>query len=155
MNKTAFITDVDLSIGGTAGLVTKVRHKTANDKLVNEFWKNSIISTDSNTLVLTIGLFNVEYNLKFNKVGNKVWVSGEYNNAGGSTITANSILANITSSEFLPKTGEVGRLIAIPQVQNSGSPLLLVFYASGEVRTNGYLTAGTIYNINGWYETND
>jgi len=153
-NKATFTSTVNAFI---SVVVTIVKVKNALLEFINELWKASLIDTEVTTNVLTNGATSVEYILEFNKVGNKVFVIGEFYNGGGAIIAANEVLATVTNTEYLPKTGSGYRLVALPEVQSSSNPVRILMFngTTGEIKCNGFLTVGTIYTIDGFYITND
>jgi hypothetical protein len=149
--KASFITTVN---GFLTAIITVLKHRNSMLEVINELWKTSLNDTQSSTNVITKTFASATYNLDFNKVGNKVYVSGTVNVFGVITFTTSDIYATFTNSELAPKTGKI---FYINGSELGGTKVFALSFngTTGEIKSTKSLNPISNYTINGWYQTND
>jgi len=151
--KSAFTTVVNAWIAITV-TITKVRSSLL--EFTNELWKASVNDTEATTNVITMTYASADYNLDFNKVGNKVYVNGTVKVFGTSTLPTLSTYATFTNAEFKPKDNKIYYINGIQQ--GTSTSIVMAFYGgttTGTIKNGRPLAPTTDYSINGWYLTND
>jgi len=98
--KTALITAVDLPIGGTAGKVTKVRHKASNDTLINEVYPTKVADSQATETYTTKGGTSINYGLSMTKSGRTNICHLSFTNTTGLAIPALSTIFTFKVNEF-------------------------------------------------------
>jgi len=153
--KEELILDLDGEIDAV-GKVTKTRHTNANEFMVNEFYSTPVTDNEATTSIIEVTAPSADYNVEFNKVGNKVFVNGTVKVFGSTTLPASSIYATFTSAEFKPKDNKIYYINGIQQ--GTGVAIVMAFHGgttTGVIRTGRPMSPATDYTINGWYLTND
>jgi hypothetical protein len=152
-NKATFTSTVNAFI---SIVVTIVKVRNALLEYTNELWKSSVNDTDATTNVITKTYASADYNLDFNKVGNKVYVNGIIKVFGSSTLPTLSTYATFTTAEFKPKDNKI---FYINGSQLGTSTCIVMQFiggtTTGTIKNGRPMLIATDYTINGFYETND
>jgi len=151
--KSAFITTVN---GFLTAVITYLTHRSSMLEVINELWKASLNDTEATTNVITMTYASADYNLDFNKVGNKVYVNGTVKVFGTSTLPTLSTYATFTNSEFKPKDNKIYYINGIQS--GTSTAIVMAFYGgttTGTIKNGRPMATATDYTINGWYLTND
>jgi hypothetical protein len=124
-----------------------------NSLLDEIYGDNQLNDTQATTNVVTLVLANTIYNLTFTKYGSKVHVFGSIKR-NASSIPNNSVIANITNSEFAPLSGKQFRLNGFFDGSNNIIPFVFENTGTPRIRNFKVVPITEEYYINGFYLTN-
>lgn len=151
-------TAIDATIGGLAGLVTKARHKSANDVIADTFFSEIVQDTQATTNVFTKTSTSITYWATAKKMGNRVDFVFVINNSGGGTITSSTELLKITDAEYLPKalTGQTSYFLNGMLFGGSADIGFLQLRSSdGKIFLGTNMASATYLYVQGFYFTED
>jgi hypothetical protein len=153
--KTGLKTIVNAFISAV-GKVTKTRHISSNDAIVDALYPATVQDTQATTNVFARGTIqtNFNYSFKLKKTGNIVFISGQITNNSSTTAFALGDITAITNTEYQPQSTQT-----IVGMTNNSNRVLLTVVGSGVNRLSGLLYASIPANgrvdFNGFYFTND
>ena len=142
--------------GFITSVVSNVKHRNSMLELINEFFPTTVTDDETTTNVITKVYANIEYDLKFKKIGNTVYVNGTIKNIG-TTFNAGETLATFSNSLYRPLSTNTIYIKAVRYNStqfvllelNGGAPTGFMKMASVMPSTN------VIYYINDIYTVND
>jgi len=141
-NKATLIANIN---GFITAVVNITKHRDSMLELVNTFF--STTTTHSNTA----GANQYTYNLKFNKRGNKVLVTGFIRNDYATAKSGEVIFTNPTAELYCKTSNDV---LCFAQLDPSNANCLITF-ALQNIYLNGVIPSGATLVINTNYLTND
>jgi len=142
MNKATLISTIN---GFLTAIITQLKHRNSMLELINIFF--STTTTHSNTSAPN----QYTYNLKFNKRGNKVHVTGTIRNDFSVVKSGEVIFTNPTSALACKTSNDT---LYVGQLDPSNANCLITF-ALSNIYLNGVLPIGASLVINTNYLTND
>ena len=142
MNKTTLIATIN---GFVTAIITQLKLRNAYLELVNIFFSTTIVHAN------TYAPNQYTYNLKFNKRGNKVHVSGTIRNDYTSVKSGEVIFTNPTSALACKTLNET---LYFAQLDPSNSNCLITFSLQN-IYLIGIIPSGATMVINTNYLTND
>jgi hypothetical protein len=152
--KTGLKTIVNAFISAV-GKVTKTRHISSNDAIVDALYPATVEDTQATTNVFARGTIqtNFNYSFKLKKTGNIVFISGQITNNSSTTAFALGDISAITNTEYQPQSTQT-----IIGMTNNSNRVLLTVVGSGVNRLSGNsasIPANGRVDFNGFYFTND
>ena len=142
MNKSTLITTINDFL---TAIITPTKHRNSMLELINIFFSTTIVHAN------TSAPNQYTYNLKFNKRGNKVHVSGTIRNDYTSVKSGEVIFTNPTSALACKTSNDT---LYVGQLDPSNANCLVTF-ALQNIYLNGVLPVGASLVINTNYLTND
>lgn len=140
--KSALIANINGFITAVVGIT---KHRNSMLELVNTFFSTTIVHSN------TAGANQYTYNLKFNKRGNKVHVTGTIKNEYATAKTGEVIFTNPTAELYCKTSNDT---LAFGQLDPSNANCLFTF-ALQNIYLNGVIPSGATLVINTNYLTND
>ncbi len=140
--------------GFITSIVNITKHRNSMLEVVNELYGNQVSDTQATTNVVTRNFAASTYNLTFTKTGRMVYVYGTIINVSTS-IPNNSIIADITNSEFAPQSGQQFRIVGFSDLDNDNIPFIFENIANAQkIRNFKAVPIAQQFFINGFYLTN-
>lgn len=137
-------------------VVNIIKHRGANDAIIDEFYGTTINETSAAPSILTpISNANFPYDLFITKKGGQLTIQGWVGNKTGNYAPSGQVFATFDAGEFLPDQDYTYRAEAINAVTQERIRLL-VFYNSGtgniELRLSGSAMSGSVSGMNKQYD---
>lgn len=126
------------------------------DEIIDEFFPATVTDDETTTNVITKVYANIEYDLKFKKIGNTVYVNGTIKNIG-TTFNAGETLATFSNSLYRPLSTST---IYVKAVRYNSTQFVLLEFNGGA--PTGFMKMASVmpstnvtYYINDIYTVND